>query len=355
MQKHSFSDISLTACNHCGTRANMLNWDTTFGSPLIGRSYQAETSVKYRYSFNGKEKDAETYGEENCIAFEARIYDSRLGRFLSTDPLEFSYPWQSTYCFAANNPIAFVDYLGMGPDPAPANKTQDPKIVQKGDGAKSFADRNHRTLDQIASANPTVFRNYPKDGTEDEKNNYWKTNEKQPDGKPKFMIYPEQVLAIGPSEGTKESNAKQNDKVTQPISTGSIKPLKLEQLEMLECGVGGGKSLLLKLFAKAFLKKTSSEIVESTAKVVTNALPKGKLANHLFKGADKLADTPANRSLIQEISNGKALGIDSYGKSWFAKTLPNGTQIYTYTQNGIVKGAGVNQTVVDIVARYGLK
>lgn len=49
---------------------------------------------------------------------------------------------------------------------------------------------------------------------------------------------------------------------------------------------------------------------------VTNLIPEGKLANHLFKGAGKLADTPANRTLIQKISNGKPLGVDQYGKVW---------------------------------------
>jgi len=59
-------------------------------------------------------------GEGNQVAFEKRIYDPRLGRFLSGDPLEKSYPWQSTYVFAGDNPIKFIDVLGMGPgDPVP--------------------------------------------------------------------------------------------------------------------------------------------------------------------------------------------------------------------------------------------
>ena len=86
-----------------------------------------------------------------------------------------------------------------------------------------------------------------------------------------------------------------------------------------------------------------------------NIMLEGKLANHLFKGTGKLADTAANRALITKISNGKSLGVDSYGKSWYAKTLGNGTQIYSYSQNGIIKGAGINQTPVNIIARYGLK
>jgi RHS repeat-associated protein len=41
-----------------------------------------------------------------------RIYDNRLGRFLSVDPLVKDYPWNSTYSFAENNPIEFVDLDG---------------------------------------------------------------------------------------------------------------------------------------------------------------------------------------------------------------------------------------------------
>ena len=41
-----------------------------------------------------------------------RIYDPRLGRFLSVDPLTKAYPNYSPYQFAANNPIKFIDLDG---------------------------------------------------------------------------------------------------------------------------------------------------------------------------------------------------------------------------------------------------
>ena len=68
----------------------------------------------YRYGFNGKEKDDELKGEGNSIAFESRIYDSRVGRFLSLDPREVEYPWQSPFAYYKNSPIGTIDYLGMG-------------------------------------------------------------------------------------------------------------------------------------------------------------------------------------------------------------------------------------------------
>jgi|GEM_PF-4212678 len=44
-----------------------------------------------------------------------RIYDPRLGRFLSVDPLFKSYPYYSPYQFAGNSPIFFIDLDGGEP------------------------------------------------------------------------------------------------------------------------------------------------------------------------------------------------------------------------------------------------
>jgi hypothetical protein len=41
-----------------------------------------------------------------------RIYDSRLGKFLSVDPLAKSYPFYTPYSFAGNKPIRFIDLDG---------------------------------------------------------------------------------------------------------------------------------------------------------------------------------------------------------------------------------------------------
>lgn len=51
----------------------------------------------------------EISGEGNDIDFGARIYDCRLGRWMSLDPLMIKYPSFSPYNYVLNNPLIFRD------------------------------------------------------------------------------------------------------------------------------------------------------------------------------------------------------------------------------------------------------
>ncbi|MBK9327723.1 MAG: hypothetical protein IPM95_00120 [Sphingobacteriales bacterium] len=68
---------------------------------------------RYRFGFNGKEKDDEVKGQGNSYDYGFRIYDSRIGRFLSVDPLINDYPWYAPYQFAGNKPIIAIDLEGL--------------------------------------------------------------------------------------------------------------------------------------------------------------------------------------------------------------------------------------------------
>jgi RHS repeat-associated protein len=94
------------------------NAQPLFDAPLQGRSFH---SYEYRFAFNGKEKIDEINGAGNDLDFGARVYDARLGRFLSIDPDAHVYPFMSTFCFAANSPINLIDKSGRGPGPSPFN------------------------------------------------------------------------------------------------------------------------------------------------------------------------------------------------------------------------------------------
>ena len=69
-----------------------------FGMPMPNRNVEGN----YRYKYQGQEKDPET-GKE---AFELRLWDSRIGRWLTTDPYG---QYHSPYLGMGNNPISQID------------------------------------------------------------------------------------------------------------------------------------------------------------------------------------------------------------------------------------------------------
>jgi RHS repeat-associated protein len=80
-----------------------------FGMLEPARSWNAGN---YRYGFNGKENDNEIKGEGSQQDYGLRIYDTRIGRFLSQDPLAPDFPWNSPYAFAEDKPTWGIDLDG---------------------------------------------------------------------------------------------------------------------------------------------------------------------------------------------------------------------------------------------------
>jgi len=77
-----------------------------FGMQMPGRSANISD---YRYGLMGMEKDDEIKGEGNSLDFGARIYDPRIDRWLSTDPLARKQPGWSPYKVMLDNPIIYSD------------------------------------------------------------------------------------------------------------------------------------------------------------------------------------------------------------------------------------------------------
>jgi len=120
--------------------------------------------------------------------------------------------------------------------------------------------------------------------------------------------------------------------------------------------VKGGKVAL-----KSFRKVPRS--LFKAGKVARNA-KRNKFPNnypqlkHIFRNkVGHLSDTPANRKLIENTANSKSnyLGSDKYGNDWFAKSQPDGTQVWVETRNGNIIDGGLNKTPKTYNPDTGLK
>ena len=80
----------------------------SFGMDMPGRNVTPIDA--YRFGNNGKEKDNEMYN--GAQDFGERMYENRLGKWMSTDPLKYLYPSLSPYASVANSPIVLIDQNG---------------------------------------------------------------------------------------------------------------------------------------------------------------------------------------------------------------------------------------------------
>ena len=128
----------------------------TFYLDNVSISYQSTSTqpvlVKagYRYGFNGQEKDNEVMGEGNSYGFEYRMYDARIGRFMSVDPLALSFPDFSPYIFAGNYPILSPDFKGLYPPlrPVPSGRILNRHLPHKKFEYRTIQDINGEVLYQ---------------------------------------------------------------------------------------------------------------------------------------------------------------------------------------------------------------
>jgi RHS repeat-associated protein len=110
-----------------------------------GRTYSAGS--QYRYGFNGKEDDKDI--SEGGQDYGMRIYDTRIGKFLSVDPLMKKYPFYSPYQFAGNSPLMSVDIDGL-------ESSNDPNQNEKDAAGNTFLlPAGAKIIDRLDDNNPT--------------------------------------------------------------------------------------------------------------------------------------------------------------------------------------------------------
>ena len=96
-----------------------------FGMEWTGHFYTDAGKEIDRHRYNGKELE-----EVGLYDYGARWYDPAVGRFLGVDPLADLFPSQSSYLYAYNNPIRFIDVDGLYGDENEANKQRDIAVNQ---------------------------------------------------------------------------------------------------------------------------------------------------------------------------------------------------------------------------------
>ncbi len=114
----------------------------TFGSLMPGRNYNSNST---RYGFNGMEKVDELHGNSgDAYDFGARVYDARLGRWMSVDPsAKFAYD-ESPFVAMGNNPQLNVDPDGKFKIPIHKQIMED--ALKNADIPSGFLGRFHSDL-----------------------------------------------------------------------------------------------------------------------------------------------------------------------------------------------------------------
>jgi RHS repeat-associated protein len=102
---------------------------------MLSREALPNSNVPYKFGFNGKMNDNDVKGGFGLQQdYGMRVYDNRVGRFLSVDPLTGTYPELTPYQFASNRPIDGIDQDGLEYSPASSNggNPRDATAVQTG-------------------------------------------------------------------------------------------------------------------------------------------------------------------------------------------------------------------------------
>jgi len=130
-----------------------------YGEIIPGRSYNAGMTDE-NIKFTEKERDTET----NYDYFGARYYNSKLGIWMSVDPMNVLLPGLSPYNYCQNNPLIRIDPNGMWDYRTNAERLAD-GMRDAGGGNSSSGDDNSGGQNS--------------GGSDEEKNGKNKSNEKK--------------------------------------------------------------------------------------------------------------------------------------------------------------------------------
>lgn len=246
----------------------------------------------YRYGFNGKEKDNDI--SDNGVAYDYgfRIYDSRIAKFLSVDPLTASYPWYTPYQFAGNKPIEAVDLDGL-----------EEKLIifnRYSDGSIQIGVLNEVTPYQHASLQRDLGLKFPNSGKVGltiihEKNGNMKSQ----------LDYHDATYSVNPNY-----NKPKNTETLQPFTHRSPKPKWYQE------GGWEGSSEMGRYYGEKGFQRLGEDLSESSTYVkaggtavagigVVTGQPEVVAAGaYIYKVGDSMDITASAIKAIDAVSNG---------------------------------------------------
>ena len=308
-----------------------------FGAIMPGRNSNPD---QYRYGFNGKRKDPEMYNVSgSSYDFDARLYNSRLGRFMSTDPHQQKYAMHSPYSFCFNNSIIFVDNDGkdgrviVDKEKKTVTLQSTVFLVSKGtvSAEEMKALENHyniQAIEKFGSKNVTDENGDTWVVTVDVKFVYSQTLDNLND---QGLLTMESNLTI--PNAYKENQFQLGDNIMEiDVNTVQLDGVTNEQGGML--GKGGKKSAIHESlhmlgFDERYNAKTAEEVKEYKNDPLSNSHSTGPLMN--FHYADILDYALKNYNASATYVEGTRF----LGQGYFAPDDPNNPKPgTTYTTEG---------------------
>ena len=270
----------------------------------------------YRYGFNGKEKDDEVKGEGLQLDYGFRIYDPRIGKFLSQDPLFKSYPWYTPYQFAGNKRIAAIDLDGLEEKIVIMNSTQSGKVRREVYNYKTL----RKTTDFVGVKNSA--RTQPISASEfiSLKNNLWDAFSSSPE----LFSSGYEAYTIGMNDSKyKNSGFKGLFKGTLTIASSPNNNTIIYEKNQIE----KAKPSTIQIMKDATDPKKNPEMVKGidTAKKYVAGISAVVAAPAVFAGKAGLVTTAGLVSDIDQLSGASEILTENSSQN--TKYIINGTKV----------------------------
>jgi RHS repeat-associated protein len=281
--------------------------------------------------------------DAQLIDLNARIYDPLLAKFMSPDPviadMDDSQSWNA-YAYSHNNPMSKEDPTGLDDTSNSSNYSSPQAQMAAADAeeemtagalnAPAAAASKARAVGLQVAGQIAQAMGYAGVG----KATYGGTGGPtfQAKGSSDVWTVDTAIMAGGMQIGAQGGNSRHFAQGDPEDDAGAAALAKAAQSTI--------NTQLKDIGAADRLLKTG-DLPEPPIELPSDSSQLG----HIFRdAAGHLADSAENRRLLRDLANDPSakLGPDRFGNIWSAKTLEDGSQVWTSSRNGIIQNGGVN-------------